>query len=84
MRNGPFDLPPRPMHRDPSHGYLGGVCAGLATRLDMDPFLLRALTVIAGLCLTTPTLVAYVVLWIALPRRWHGTARFDRYTRGGV
>ena len=84
MRNGPFDLPRRQLHRDPYNGYLGGVCAGLATRLDMDPFLLRVLTLIAGFCLTTPTLVAYVVLWIALPRRCHGNARFDRYTRGGV
>ena len=32
---------PIPLRRDPSHGYIGGVCAGFAARLGIDPLLIR-------------------------------------------
>ena len=40
-----------PMRRDPANGYLGGVCAGFAARLGIDPLLIRigfVLTLAAG------------------------------------
>jgi phage shock protein PspC (stress-responsive transcriptional regulator) len=59
----------RTLHRDPSHGYVDGVCAGIARRFDVEPLFVRAAAVIAALWATTPTLLAYAVLWCALPRR---------------
>ena len=35
------DATPIPLRRDPAHGYLGGVCAGFAARLGIDPLLIR-------------------------------------------
>ena len=32
---------PIPLRRDPAHGYLGGVCAGFAARMGIDPLLIR-------------------------------------------
>ena len=29
------------LRREPEHGYLGGVCAGFASRLGIDPLLIR-------------------------------------------
>ncbi|MBI5105093.1 MAG: PspC domain-containing protein, partial [Solirubrobacterales bacterium] len=51
---------------DPAHGVLGGVCAGLASSLGVDPLLLRVafivITVAGGLGVPL-----YLVLWAALP-----------------
>jgi len=45
---------------------LGGVCAGLADFLDIDPTIVRVVWLLAVLCAGTGVLV-YLVLWIALP-----------------
>ena len=40
-----------PLRRTPSSGYIGGVCAGFAARLGIDPLLIRigfVLAVAAG------------------------------------
>lgn len=52
--------------RDRGTGWLGGVCAGLAHRLGVDPLLVRALAIVlvfAG----GFGLVAYLVAWLILP-----------------
>ena len=46
---------------------IAGVCGGLARHLDVDPTLVRVLFVIAAL-LGGPGVLAYIVLWIAMPR----------------
>ena len=46
---------------------IAGVCGGLARHLDVDPTLVRVLFVIAAL-LGGPGDLAYIVLWIAMPR----------------
>jgi phage shock protein PspC (stress-responsive transcriptional regulator) len=46
---------------------VGGVCAGVAAYLDVDPTLVRALTVLAALFSLGTVVVAYVVAWALLP-----------------
>jgi phage shock protein PspC (stress-responsive transcriptional regulator) len=53
----------------PRHGkVIAGVCAGLADRFGMSPFVVRLLFVISCL-LPGPQFVAYIVLWILMPKR---------------
>lgn len=56
----------RDLRRDPEHGMVAGVCAGLAKRLDLDPLLLRvvfgATTLASGL-----GIVAYLLAWMLVP-----------------
>ena len=56
----------RELRRDPEHGMLAGVCAGIGRRLDLDPLLLRivfgATTLASGL-----GIVAYLLAWWLLP-----------------
>ncbi len=47
-----------------------GVCSGIAETYDLDPTLVRLVTVL--LCLTTailPIVVIYVVSWIVMPKK---------------
>jgi signal transduction histidine kinase len=56
----------RDLRRDPQHGMVAGVCAGLGKRLQIDPLLLRI--VFAATALASGIgLVAYVLAWILLP-----------------
>jgi signal transduction histidine kinase len=58
--------PSRDLRRDPEHGMVAGVCAGLGKRLQVDPLLLRI--VFAATALASGIgLVAYVLAWILLP-----------------
>jgi phage shock protein PspC (stress-responsive transcriptional regulator) len=45
---------------------IAGVCAGLARRLGVNPWLVRVLA-IASLFLPGPQFLAYIVLWILMP-----------------
>lgn len=47
----------------------GGVCAGIGAKLNLEPNLVRVLTVLAGLLSFGFVLVLYVLLWISLPKR---------------
>jgi len=48
---------------------IGGVCAGIATKFNMAPNVVRVLTVLAGLISAGFVVVLYLLLWVALPRR---------------
>jgi len=56
----------RELRRDPEHGIVAGVCAGIGAHFDIDPILLRiafgATTPAAGL-----GVVAYILAWMLLP-----------------
>ena len=57
---------PVPLRRDPSHGYVGGVCAGFAARLGIDPLLIRigfVLTLLAG----GAGIPLYGIAWALIP-----------------
>ena len=45
---------------------IGGVCAALARRFDLNPTLVRVLAVLSCL-LPGPQFVAYIILWIMMP-----------------
>jgi phage shock protein C len=47
---------------------IAGVCAGLADRFGMSPFVVRLLFVLSCL-LPGPQFVIYLALWIIMPRR---------------
>lgn len=46
---------------------LGGVCAGVADRFDLDTTMVRLLTVIAALFSFGTVAVAYVAAWVLMP-----------------
>ena len=47
---------------------IAGVCAGLADRFGMSPFVVRLLFLLSCL-LPGPQFVIYIVLWILMPQR---------------
>lgn len=57
---------PLPVRRDPQHGYLGGVCAGFAGRVGIDPLLIRIGFVIA-VALGGVGIPLYAIAWVLLP-----------------
>ena len=64
---------------------LAGVCGGLAEYFNIDPTIVRVAAVV--LALMGPGLIAYVILWIAVPKASSvGTARIaeERYARGEI
>jgi phage shock protein PspC (stress-responsive transcriptional regulator) len=52
--------------------WIAGVAAGFARRYDWNPLVVR-LVVLASLALPGPQAVAYLVLWILMPRDPEGT-----------
>lgn len=57
----------RKLMRSSTDKKLGGVCAGLADYLDIDPTIVRVVWLLALLCAGTG-FFAYLVLWIVLPQ----------------
>jgi phage shock protein C len=57
---------PKRLERSKSNRVLGGVCAGVANYLNMDPTLVRALTVLLTLFTGVPVVV-YLVLLLVVP-----------------
>jgi phage shock protein C len=47
---------------------IAGVCAGLADRFGMSPFVVRLIFLVSCL-LPGPQFVIYLVLWAIMPRR---------------
>lgn len=56
------------MKRDVKNAIMGGVCAGLAKKLDMDIGLIRVLYVIATLISHGFGILAYLLLWAFLDK----------------
>lgn len=51
-----------------SDGWLGGVCAGVANRIGIDPLIVRGIVVVAAI-LGAPMLLIYAAAWALLPDR---------------
>lgn len=49
-----------------THGWVGGVCAGLSVRMGIDPIIVRGLFVVAAI-LGLPALLIYAIAWALLP-----------------
>ncbi|WP_448641242.1 PspC domain-containing protein [Geodermatophilus sp. URMC 63] len=58
---------PRRLARDTQHAMIAGVCAGLARSLGVSTGALRLAFVISCV-LPGPQFVAYLVLWLIMPR----------------
>lgn len=54
--------------RNPQRGTLGGVCHGLGYYFDVDPILIRAAFVLAGLLMPPFAIMAYAALWVVTPK----------------
>ncbi|MEZ3161719.1 PspC domain-containing protein [Microbacterium sp. BWT-B31] len=49
-----------------THGWIGGVCSGLALRMGIDPIIVRGIFVVAAI-VGLPALLVYAVAWALLP-----------------
>lgn len=49
-------------------GWIGGVCAGVAYRIGIDPLIVRGIVVVAAL-LGAPLVLLYAIAWALLPDR---------------
>ncbi|MFA9392871.1 MAG: PspC domain-containing protein [Prolixibacteraceae bacterium] len=56
------------LYRDPDSRVIGGVCSGLAHYLKMDKALVRILVFILILVTSGAVLLAYLILWVAVPK----------------
>ena len=59
----------RGLYRNPYHGWVAGVCAGIAERMGISPIWLRLLAIFGLLTATTLTVLGYVLAWLVLDRR---------------
>ena len=63
-------------------GWLGGVCAGIAARIGIDPMIVRGIVVVVAV-LGAPLVLLYAIAWLLLPDT-EGEIHFERLTRGIV
>ena len=59
---------PRRLTRDTRHKVVAGVCSGLARRFGLSRGGLR-LAFVVSCVLPGPQFIAYIVLWVIMPRR---------------
>lgn len=53
---------------------IGGVCGGIADWLGWDPTLVRILYIVVSIMsVAFPGILAYLILWIVMPRAATGT-----------
>ncbi|MGH2994070.1 MAG: ATP-binding protein [Solirubrobacterales bacterium] len=57
----------RTLRRDPANAVIAGVCAGIATRLGVDPAVPRVGFVVVAIGTSGIGAVAYLVLWALMP-----------------
>ncbi|WP_146076358.1 PspC domain-containing protein, partial [Rathayibacter rathayi] len=70
-----LDLPRRP-------GWIGGVCAGIADRLGIDPLIVRGIVLVVAV-LGGPALLLYAAAWLLLPDQ-DGALPVARLLRGSL
>ncbi len=63
-------------------GWLGGVCAGIAARIGIDPVIVRGIVVVVAV-LGAPLVLLYAIAWLLLPDT-EGEIHVERLTRGTV
>jgi phage shock protein C len=69
----PANAAHRRLVRSTNDRKIAGVCAGLADYFDLDPTIIRVLWVVAFFCAGSG-LLAYIILWIAVPEGLTGVA----------
>ena len=58
----------RTLSRNKVDGKLGGVCAGIGDYLGWDHTMIRILTILLVIFISGLPLIAYLVLWIVMPK----------------
>lgn len=56
------------LYRSRTHRILGGVCGGLGEYFDVDPVLVRIITILAFM-LPGIGILSYIIAWIIMPER---------------
>ena len=59
---------PRRLTRSRDDKMIAGVCGGLARHLDLDPTLVRLLTVLGVIFGLGSVAIAYLAAWVIVPR----------------
>jgi phage shock protein PspC (stress-responsive transcriptional regulator) len=67
----------RRLYRDPEHRVFGGVCGGLGAYFNMDPVILRIIFAVLFFATSGAGLLAYFILWIAVPKAINTTQRLE-------
>jgi phage shock protein PspC (stress-responsive transcriptional regulator) len=70
----------RALHLTRQRGWIGGVCAGIADRLGIDPIIVRGIAVVVAV-LGGPALLLYAAAWLLLPDA-DDRIHLERLTRG--
>ena len=55
------------LYRSRTDRKLCGVCAGIANYLNIDPTVIRLITVLIGVCTIGSMLLAYIILALIIP-----------------
>ena len=56
------------LQRSSTEYIIGGVCGGLANYFDLDPTLVRVAYVLLTVCTAFSGTLAYILLWIVMPK----------------
>jgi len=67
----------RRLYRDPDHRVIGGVCSGLGAYFNMDPVILRIIFVALLFITGGAAFLAYIILWIAVPKAKNTAQRLE-------
>ncbi len=67
----------RRLYRDPDHRVFGGVCGGMGAYFSMDPVVLRIIFVVLFFVTSGAALLAYLILWIAVPKAINTAQRLE-------
>jgi len=67
----------RRLYRDPDHRVFGGVCGGLGAYFSMDPVILRIIFAVLFFVTSGAALLAYFILWIAVPKAVNTAQRLE-------
>ena len=71
--------------RDRDRGIIAGVCAGIADYVGVEPVVVRLVTVLGLIFFFPPTIVAYIILAVALrpkPPALYASADEETFWRG--
>ena len=66
-RENPQEKTRKELFRDMKKGKIAGVCAGLAQYIGLDIVLMRIAWIVLCICSVGFSLVAYIILWVAVP-----------------
>ncbi|MBQ5931685.1 MAG: PspC domain-containing protein [Tidjanibacter sp.] len=60
---------PKKLFRSRHNRMLAGVCGGLAEYFNIDPTLMRVITIVLAFTPFVPVIIIYLLLWLLIPER---------------